>query len=261
MFIAFLIAATLAATPINTQTPGVTLTYLGNMGVLLEAGERRIVVDGFHRGGLAEYAAVPVRLLEPLEGARPPFTSLTAALTTHRHKDHFDSRSVASRLTADSLVLYAGPPEVIDSVSAALPALPNRSRIRAVRPIGDDRIRIADGILGLNLPHNPTPSRRAENVGYLIEIGGLKVLHVGDADPTIENYRGQRLGEERVDIAIVPFWYLLGENDRVRQLIQPRVWVATHVPPSDTAKVRQDVLRRLTGAIVLTTPGSQHQLR
>jgi L-ascorbate metabolism protein UlaG (beta-lactamase superfamily) len=256
---ALLIAIMLAgATSLEAQE--LTLTYLGNMGVLLESGGRRIVIDGLHRGGLAAYAAVPPQLLSPLEQARPPFDHLTAALTTHRHLDHFDRASVWTRLQADTLIVYGAATEVMDSVGLGGP-VPRPARLRTVRVGGRTETEIAPGIIALDLPHNRTRSKAAENVGYLVEIGGLKVLHAGDADPTAANYAPYRLPARRIDIAIVPYWYLTSDDDAVRKAIGARRWVASHVQFSDSGEVRRDVLKRIPGAVVLTRPGEQITLR
>lgn len=116
------------------------------------------------------------------------------------------------------------------------------------------------GVTALGLPHNPTRSRPADNVGYLVELAGLRILHVGDADPSVETYRLVGI-HERVDVAIVPFWYLTAEWDSLRRLIAPRIWVATHVPPKSAAQVRREVSARVPGAVVLTQPGEEHTLR
>ncbi len=243
-------------------SPTVSLIYLANMGVMLEGGGRRVVIDGFHHGALAEYAAVPDALLEPLEQAREPFERLDLMLTTHRHPDHFDAASVASRLATDAGVGYVAATETTDTLVARTRVGAGHPRVRGVLPPQGGETAVADAPLGLtvlDLPHNPTPSRRVANVGFLVELDGLRLLHVGDADPDAGTFRAHRLAG-RVDVAIVPFWYLTGTDDAVRQAIGARVWVASHVPPSDTASVRRQVLARIPGAIVLTMPGERHLL-
>ncbi len=259
-----LIVAAARAIALPAQSPRVVLTYLANMGVLLEGGEKRIVIDGFHRGGLPEYAAVPPELLAPLEQAREPFGALDLVLTTHRHLDHFDAGSVVARLGADTGVAYVAAPETVDSLYARTTLPTRHSRVRGVAPPehGEQRLTVSGiGVAVLDLRHNPTPSRRVANVGFLLELEGLRILHVGDADPTGANFDPHRLAARRVDVAIVPFWYLTGRDDTVRRSIGARIWVATHVPPSDTAAVRRQVLARTPRAIVLTTPGERHALR
>lgn len=249
---------------LSAQSSGIALTYLANMGVLLEGGGKRVVIDGFHRGGLAEYAAVPQEMLVPLEQARAPFATLDLVFTTHRHPDHFDAASVAARLGADSVVLYIAAQETVDTLHARTTLPPGFSRARGVVPPnhGEQRLRVSGiDVSVLDLPHNPTSGRRVANVGLLLELDGVRVLHVGDADPTATNFDVHRLAARRVDVAIVPFWYLTGTDDTVRRAIAARLWIATHIPPSDTAAVRRQVLDRWPGAIVLTTPGERHSLR
>lgn len=252
------------ATPsLSAQAAKVELTYLANMGVLLEGGGKRVVIDGFHRGGLAMYAAVPQEMLEPLEQARTPFGTLDLVLTSHRHLDHFDASSVAARLGADSVVLYVAAQETVDSLLARTTLPQSHPRTRGIVPPGhgEQRLRVAGiDLTVLDLPHSPTPSRRVANVGFLLDLDGVRVLHIGDADPAAANFEVHRLAARRVDVAIVPFWYLTGADDTVRRAIAARLWVATHIPPSDTAAVRRQVLDRVPGAIVLTTPGERHSL-
>lgn len=250
----------LCALATSLEAQELTLTYLGNMGVLLESGDRRIVIDGFQRGGLPAYAAVPPELLAPLERAQPPFELLTAALTTHRHLDHFDRASVRARLETDTLVVYGAAAEVMDSLRVD-GAVPRPARLRTVR-VGDKGLtEIAPGITALDLPHNRTPTRAAENVGYLVEIAGLTVLHVGDADPTPENFAPYQLPARRIDIAIVPYWYLTSDDGMVRRAIGARRWVASHVQLGDSAAVRRAVQERVPGAVVLARPGEKVVLR
>jgi len=264
MFLTVVVITLLPWAPLRAQTGEVSLTYLANMGVLVERGDTRIVIDGLHRGGLREYAAVPPALLDPLEQARTPFPALTLALTTHRHLDHFDAASVAARLAADTGVVYVAAGETVDSLYARTLLPRSHPRVRAAVPPEQGETRL--GFPGLelsvlDLPHNPTPSRRVANVGFLLDLGGFRILHVGDADPARERFDPHRLSQRAVDVAIVPFWYLTGEDDAVRTSIGARVWVATHIPPADTASVRRQVLARMPDALVLTTPGARHRLR
>lgn len=245
----------------GAQASPVQLTYLGNMGVMLAGGGRVVVVDGLHRGELAEYAAIPDTLLALLENGRAPYARVAVALTTHRHRDHFNPLSVASRLSADTAMMYAAPAETIDSLVGTSAAWASSPRILRLSPPVAGREPVADGVTALGLPHNPTPTRLAVNVGYLIEIGRLRILHVGDADPNVDTYRALHLDAERIDIAIVPFWYLMGGSDSLRSAIQPRIWVASHVPPGEAERVRRAVQGMHPNALVLAEPGEQRWLR
>ncbi len=259
-----LILTAIPAASLPAQAKRVSLTYLANMGVLLECDDRRVVIDGLHRGALAEYASVPPALLAPLEQARAPFARLDLALTTHRHHDHFDAASVAARLGADTGTRYLAATETADSLYARTSLRAGHPQVLGIDPSpgGEQRVMVSGlDVTVLHLPHNPTASRRVANVGFLLACNGLRILHVGDADPTAANYDPHHLADRSVDIAIVPFWYLTGSDDAVRRSIGARLWVASHIPLADTAGVRRQVLDRVPEAVVLTRPGEEYELR
>lgn len=254
----------LARVPLPAQSAELTLTYLGNMGVLLRHGATTVVIDGLHRGALREYAAVPPVLLEPLEQARDPFRRLDLALTTHRHRDHFDAASVAARLAADARVTYVAPEETVALLRQQAAVSADDPRVRAVAPPPRGERQMSIGGLDVtvvDLPHNPTPTGAVQNVGFLVDLGGMRVLHVGDADPTAARFDVHALARRRIDVAVVPFWYLTGADHAVRRSVGARTWVASHVPPANADAVRQQVHASVPDAIVLTTPGERHALR
>ena len=49
-------------------------------------------------------------------------------------------------------------------------------------------------------------TRQHSNMGHIIRLGGKKLLHVGDADTSIENFEKFNLDEEQIDIAFLPDW-------------------------------------------------------
>jgi L-ascorbate metabolism protein UlaG (beta-lactamase superfamily) len=252
----------------RSQAPRLEVIYLANMGVLVEGGGRRVVIDGFHHAELDGTAAVPSSWLQALEQSRDPFRTLDLVLTTHRHLDHFNATSVAARLSSDSNLIFVAAQETVDSLFARTDLRAERpgvtARVRGVLPPAEGEVKVqVPGIelAVLDLPHNRTRSKRVANVGFVLNLQGLRVLHVGDADPTAANFDPHRLAQRPIDVAIVPFWYLMEENGDVLRSIGARTWIATHVSPSESASVRRKVHKALPGAIVMTTPGQRHAIR
>lgn len=257
------IAAAVGLASIERQSAArLEITYLANMGVLLEVGNRRIVIDGLHRAELDGTPSIPPELLGPLETATGRMRGVEAVLTTHRHLDHFSARSVAARLAADPIIHYLAPAEVIDTLRAH-GSLPFPTRIHGLTPPPGGRIDVDLGgirVTALDLPHNPTRTPRAQNIGYLIRLNGITILHVGDADPTAQRYAPHNLPAERIDVAILPTWYLTEASALVRRHIAPRKVVASHVWLGATEKNRRDVEREWPGATVLMRPGERLQV-
>ena len=70
-------------------------------------------------------------------------------------------------------------------------------------------------------------------------MNGKKFLHLGDADMTEENFSSLGLVEEKIDIAFIPYWYLLSHGGRaiVNNQIRPKHVIAVHISPPDATQV------------------------
>jgi L-ascorbate metabolism protein UlaG (beta-lactamase superfamily) len=113
-----------------------------------------------------------------------------------------------------------------------------RRFIAATTPTGLRRREIVNGIpveiLGLkhhDLEHN----------GYIVEIGGRRVLHVGDTDDAEKSFPAFRLDTARIDVALVPAWMVNTEKGRrvIERWIRPRQVVAFHLLESDERVARE----------------------
>ena len=91
----------------------------------------------------------------------------------------------------------------------------------------------------LSLRHGSERFRSIQNMGHLIEIGGVKLLHIGDADMTAENFSAFNLSQENIDIAFIPYWFLLSENGRklVKEQFNPKKIIAVHIPPDEAEQI------------------------
>ena len=109
-------------------------------------------------------------------------------------------------------------------------------------------------IKGLGLKHSGANFAWIQNLGYVVELDGKKFLHIGDADMTEENFSSLGLVEERVDVAFIPYWFLLSNAGRaiVQNQIRPKRVIAMHVPPAEAAEVAEQVRRAYPNAVTFT---------
>lgn len=226
---------------------GVRITYVANEGVLLDAGATRVIIDGLHRE-YKEYAALPPPQRDALETGAPPWDGIDVVLVSHRHGDHFHADSVARFLAHAPDAVLATSEEVVALLPAevrarahAIPWQVGRSETRTLA-----RVKVT--FLGLS--HGDRPPA-VQNLGHVVDIGGVTVLHVGDATATAENFAPFALPARKIDVALLPWWYLVDDESLavVRAHIAPKRIVAIHIAPEEEAKVLPLLRARVPDAV------------
>ncbi|HET9439198.1 MAG TPA: MBL fold metallo-hydrolase [Longimicrobiales bacterium] len=248
----------LAAVPTYPQErhAGVTVTFLANEGVLLTAGGRKVLIDALFEKYKTGFALPADSTRSALAGARAPFNDVDAVLFTHYHGDHFHPAPVAAHMRANARATLLTSQQVIDSLHGRLSAgepIANRFRARSMAP-GAKRREIVNGIRidVLGLPHGGRPD--VQHLGFIVELGGRRVLHLGDADFNAQTFAALRLDTMRIDVALVPEWALLDGQSRqiVQRWIRPRQIVAIHVMEGQQERVARAVRRVLPSATTFT---------
>jgi L-ascorbate metabolism protein UlaG (beta-lactamase superfamily) len=223
-----------------------TVTYIANEGVMIEAGGWKILIDALHRYYKDAYAYPPDDLRADLENAKGKFAEADLVLVSHIHGDHFSAESAGLHLLHNPFASLVSSPQVIDAVkrdfkdSRKFP-----SRLRTI-PYEWKKQKSYTGnirISFLGLRHANPQWASIQNFGHVIEIGGLKFLHVGDADMTDENFEAFRLNEAKIDVAFIPYWFLQSKDGRslVDRQFGPRHIIAVHVPPAEANAIKKEL--------------------
>ena len=237
------------------RTDGVTITFLANEGVMLSSGGQKVLIDALFLKYGPGYAVPADSTLASLQGARIPFDSVDVILVTHRHGDHFHPVPMAAHLRANPRATLLTSQQVIDSLSGQLSAAELRSP-RIVSRTTAPGMRRRESVAGitvelLGLPHAATRHRIVEHLGYVVEIGGRRVLHVGDTDVTEANFAAFRLDTARIDVALIPNWVVTTDEGRrvIERWIRPRQVVAVHVGTADADRTIRDVRSAMPNAV------------
>ncbi len=230
-----------AAQPPAAKGPALEVTYIGNEGFLLAAGGRKVLIDALTAGDLPDYVLLPPDLRARLEGAEPPFDGVELVLATHFHADHFGPRAVARYLAANPRAVFVSTPQAVARLRGTLGASQDlMGRVRAVLPEEGGRLAIPElGVTALHLHHGRDRDPPVQNLGFLIEMGGLRVLHVGDTEATPAEFAPHGLVREGIDLGLIPSWILLRSpwKGAVEEAIRPRRLVAMHLPPAWSDRV------------------------
>lgn len=250
-----------AARPART----LELEYLANEGFLLRSGERRVLVDAFLTEPYGEYASVPEELFERLCAGEGDYGPVQLAVTSHVHADHFQPEPARAYLTQRGETRFLAAPQVLARLRPELP--PDFPAARLLERWPEKEARLVEGELGvelLRLPHaGGARTASVENLGLVLVVGGVRVLHVGDAerdDAALERLDPAALA---LDVALVPYWWLDGAEGlaRVRARTGARELVAMHVPPAEVAAVKAQLAALDRRLIVFERPGERRTLR
>ena len=222
------------------------IRYLANEGFLLEAGGRRVLIDGLFGAGLSGYPAVPPEVRSEIERGAGEWGGIHVALATHFHGDHFDPAAVGRFLEANPRAIFVSTPQAIARLNESLAtqgAVSGRSRLslltRIRQPLpaeGTVQTLELNGVKleALNLHHGRrTPP--VENLGFVVTIGDRRFLHFGDTEAKIEDFEPYLDLLHDPDLAILPFWFLSSDwrAEMVRERIRPRAIVVGHLPSPD----------------------------
>ena len=253
-----------ARVSVSHAQEGVTITFLANEGVLLSSGTRKVLIDGLFRKYETGYAIPADSTQAALERAEAPFDGVSLILVTHRHGDHFHPAPVAAHLRANPRATLLTSQQVTDSLRRHLTPDELRSpRIRArTTPPGTRRREIVDGVAVelLGLPHGGRRHRQVEHLGYVVELGGRRILHVGDTDVSEATFAPFRLDTARIDIALLPAWMMTSEEGRqvINRWIRPRQAVAFHVGSDDAVETTRAVRGAMPEAITFSQSLRRH---
>ncbi len=199
---------------------------------MIAGAGRKILIDALFGEGLDGYAVVSPAQRALLEQAREPFADVDAVFATHFHDDHFNATSVLAHLMSNPQAFFFSTPQAADKLKATGKFDAVKTRVVATLPKEGERFHSGHRGLHaqlLNIHHGR--KRPVENLGFIVEIGGKRILHIGDSEAEAAVFQKYEVAKDRIDVAFLPFWYFLDDDWKraVREQIQPRHIVVMHI--------------------------------
>lgn len=219
------------------------VTYLANMGVMLEGDGKTVVIDGVHRFYAADYAILPDAEQSALEGAEGRFADIDIIIATHQHGDHFHAEAVANHLAANPKARFYGPEPAAEAIldlgtvdGGRVTGIP-AAQGSIVSPVRTDASTPVPQLRFLGIEH--AGSHTLPNMGVVVELAGARVFHSGDAEAGA--IRDPKLAESLADLdaAILPAWYFSGELPVTATHV-----IASHISPRGAATSAKRLLGR-----------------
>lgn len=204
----------------------ITVTYIANEGFLIESSGKKILIDALHGKDYISESDVPsAETLNKLSTAQPPFDNVDLIFVTHQHQDHFDSGLVIKHLISNNHCQIVGPQQVVDQLKSSDNFKKIKKRVHSITPPFAHRENSSlNGIefSVIRLKHiskfykdkqTGKPVNRhgeVQNLGFLINMGSHKILHIGDSDlrDAEAEYKHFQFAQEKIDIAFLTKWFL-----------------------------------------------------
>ena len=238
----------------------ITLVRLANEGVIVSDGESRVMIDGFVVEPYSVYGGLPAEAVPQFEQQTGIFAGIDVALASHRHHDHNQPRFACAFMQSSSDTLFYSGSQVIGLMrEKCRPFVTGSPRINEISPQYGEPVGIEHNDVSIQvfpLSHGTRKYAKIQNYATLVDMGGMTVLHIGDAamDPT--DFARAGVDGMTLDIALIPFWYFQpGPGGAlVEQYLNARYKLAVHIPPSEMAEVKDYLKADYPEVIVLENP-------
>jgi L-ascorbate metabolism protein UlaG (beta-lactamase superfamily) len=103
------------------------------------------------------------------------------------------------------------------------------------------------------LSHGTRKYARIQNFGHLIEMGGMSVLHIGDAAMDAQDFALAGLDSTQIDVALIPFWFFQPGpgSEVVNRFLGSSRKIAVHIPPGEMDEVKAYMAESFPEVLIL----------
>jgi polyhydroxybutyrate depolymerase len=210
-----------------------TVTYIGNDGFLLQGQDKKVIIDALFDQSFGSYVTPSAFTANRIQKNLKPFDNTDVYLVTHNHGDHFAAAMVNEYMKQSTNTFFCGPQDAVSWLTSQTGYSGYSSRVIDLTPsyynytdttINDIKFRI------LRMHHSGDDFR---NLGYLFELNGIKILHVGDYGVRdyidIDTFK---LKDENIDIAFIGYdnyTYSKEAREAIAEGINAKHYILMHI--------------------------------
>jgi len=223
----------------------VIVQQLANQGYLLSDGKStKIMVDGMVVEPYSVYGGLPAELIPAFNDASGPFANINLILVSHQHHEHNQPEYACQFMQKSNNAILATSSQVVDLMrEKCRPFVTSSPRVQIIDPQYDEveSLQVGDAsVSAFLLTHGGGKYEHLKNFGQLIEMGGMRILHLGGAAMEQADFKRAGVAAMKVDVAIIPFWYFQPGpgGGMIRRYLTAKHMIATHIPPGEMAEVK-----------------------
>lgn len=231
------------------------VTFMGNNGVLLSAGGEKVLIDALQLHDNAFWTRLSQPDLQELVKGNAPFDNIAYALATHDHPDHYARGAVGVFLVNNPEAKFLGPPQVLNSLG------PHPQALDIAPAFQTESIEFGEPGIDIEVFHMEhfdqfgNDFSGEQNFAYLVTMGGVSLLHLGDVDYIPENFENFDFASRQIDAVVLPtFNTLLTEANRdlILSEINPRHIIASHLRAGSLPQEEENVRALYPEATIFT---------
>jgi L-ascorbate metabolism protein UlaG (beta-lactamase superfamily) len=221
---------------VEPEATNVQLTILANEGLLIQSADSAILIDALIEIEESKRTPEAVATVENMLAGRPPFSSIRLAIVSHPHREHFDAVTAGRFLKNNAETVLVSTEEVIRKIReeyAEYPAI--RNRLREVNP--DEGVLSSLTVAGIKLDfmlinHEAKDFYPERVLIPIIQLGGKKILYLGDSEIRPGNWEPYNLKAQAIDTVVLPLWLFKEELLRatIDAYVAPKRVVVAQIP-------------------------------
>jgi len=222
----------------------IVITQLANAGVIVTDGRARVMIDGMVVEPYAVYGGLPEAARADFFAARGEFAGIDLALVSHRHHEHSQPEFGCRFLQASPSTEVYTSDQVIGLLREfCRDFVVGNPRIHTIAPQHGqpERIEVEGArVTVFPLSHGTRKYARIQHFAHLLEIGGMKVLHLGDAEMDPAEFERAGFADIRVDVALIPIrFFQPGPGaELIGRYLDAPLKIAVHISPGEVNEVR-----------------------
>ena len=236
----------------------VIVIRLANGGVILsDEKDTSIMIDGLVTEPYSIYAGLPNEVSTQLLQAAGPFSGIDLAVSSHQHHQHDQPVAACAFLQKSPGTRFTSSAQVIDLLREKCRQFVTGSKsVQVVDPQYGQPITVQAGDATVTiflLSHGGGRNSVVKNFGHLVEIGGMRVLHLGGADMDPTDFARAGVDKMNVDIALIPFLFFQpGPGpDIVGTYLNAPNQIADQIPPGEMAEVKSYMLAEYPDVLIM----------
>jgi len=202
----------LIASLISNAQDSISISFIGNEGVLISSPGRKVIIDAFFkRADEWGLIAPSVKTLNDISNAQSEFDNIDLLIVTHDHIDHYNPVILGNCLKNNKSAILVTTADVnakLNKKYSSYTDISNRIYVPDLvwKEVKDTSLN-GINISCMNVKHHAPDV--VTQYAFLVEIGGHNVLHTASSDGSFPGeYEAFLLNEKEVDIALLHEFFL-----------------------------------------------------